>query len=219
MQQRYQSLDVVALEGVHVPVEERGVGAVQGLGASLGGQVPECAPRPLQGAVDGGHARAEELGCLGRLPAEHVAQDQRRALAGRKVLERGDEGQADGLAVLGDLGRVRALGGDPVVGNRGQPRGFGQQWSEEGFIRRGRRAHLHGPRPALDVAVHVDAHVGGNAVEPGPDAGSALEPADAAPRPQEGVLHGVLGLEARTEHAVAVAGQLPAVLLQLILSR
>ena len=75
---------------------------------------------------------------------------------------------------------------------------------------RGRgRAHLHGPGPALDVALHVDAHVGGDAVQPRPHARATLEGVRIAPGPQHRLLDGVLGLEARAEHPVAVPGQLP----------
>src|SRR5581483_11874933 len=69
--------------------------------------------------------------------------------------------------------------------------------------------------PSLAAAQHVEARVGGDAVQPGSQRGTSLEAVDAAPRPHERLLHGVLGLEARAEHAVAVPGQLLAVLLQL----
>ena len=45
------------------------------------------------------------------------------------------------------------------------------------------------------------------------------KPVDAAPGPHHRLLHGVLGLEARAEHPVAVAGQLPPVRLELLLDR
>ena len=55
-------------------------------------------PGPLEGAVDRGDAGVEQLGDLGRLPAQHLAQDEHRPLPGRQVLEGGDEGQPDRLA-------------------------------------------------------------------------------------------------------------------------
>src|SRR5437763_1037042 len=55
----------------------------------------EGRPRPLEGAVHRGDARLEELRDFGGLPAQHLAEDQHRALAGREVLERGDEGEPD----------------------------------------------------------------------------------------------------------------------------
>ena len=69
-------------------------------------------------AVDRGHARVEELGDLGRLPAQHVAEDQDGTLAGGEVLERGDEGETDGVVGCGDLGRVAVVGKHALVGDR-----------------------------------------------------------------------------------------------------
>ena len=63
---------------------------------------------------------------------------------------------------------------------------------------------------ALDLAAHVDAHVGGDPVEPGAHAGPALESLGIPPRPDHRLLDGVLGFEPRAEHPVAVPGQLAA---------
>ena len=57
-QQCHQTLDVVAFECVHVALEEVDVGRVERLGPGLRRQRAQCGPGPLQGAVDGGHARA-----------------------------------------------------------------------------------------------------------------------------------------------------------------
>ena len=67
----------------------------------------ERRPRALQRAVDGGDARLEQLRDLARLPAQHLAEDQDRALARRQVLQRGDEREPDRLARDGLLGGVR----------------------------------------------------------------------------------------------------------------
>src|SRR5204863_2108642 len=77
-------------------------------------------------------------------------------------------------------------------------------------------AEVHRPGPALAAAKHVETHVGGDAVEPGPHRGTALEAVDAPPGPHHRLLYGVLCLEARPEHAVAVAGELAAVLLEIL---
>ena len=53
---------------------------------------------PLQRAVDRGDAGLEQGGGLLGRPAEHVAQDQRGALARRQELDRGEEGELDRLA-------------------------------------------------------------------------------------------------------------------------
>ena len=55
---------------------------------------------PLQGAVDRRDRGLEHLGGLPGAEAEHVAQEQHRALVGRQELERGDVGELDALALL-----------------------------------------------------------------------------------------------------------------------
>ena len=48
-----------------------------------------------QGAVDGGHARAQQFGDFSGGPVEHVAQQQDGALPRRQVLQGRDECQPD----------------------------------------------------------------------------------------------------------------------------
>ena len=126
MKQRHQRVDVVALEGVDVAPEQLGVGLVQRPGSRFGGQGAERRPRPLQGAVDRRHRGVQQLGSLRRLPAQHLAQDERGTLAGGKVLEGGDEGEAHRLPVGRDLRRVDAVGADAGVGDGCHPPGLGQ---------------------------------------------------------------------------------------------
>jgi hypothetical protein len=57
----------------------------------------------------------------------------------------------------------------------------------------------------------VQAGVGGDPVQPGPEAGTALELLAAAPGPQHGLLDQVLGVLEGAEHPVAVHLQLPPV--------
>ena len=78
---------------------------------------------------------------------------------------------------------------------------------------------VHRPRAALSALQHVEAHVGRDAVEPRAQRRAALEAVEAAPRADDRLLDGVLGLERRSEHPVAVAGQLDAVLLELVRDR
>ena len=113
---------------------------------------------------------------------------------------------------------VTSAGSRPVDSTR--PSGIGsthvasaQRWSQRGRGGLG-RAEVDRERPALASLEHVEADVGGDAIQPRTQRRATLEPVVAAPGPDHGVLHGVLGLGGRTEHAVAVAGQLPAVLLQ-----
>ncbi len=211
---RDQLGDVVALEGVDVVGQQlllvgpdRGVERLV-LGLGQGG------PGPLQRAVDRGDAGVEQLGHLGGLPPQHLAEDEGRALAGRQPLEGGHERQADGLAGGGHVGRVAVEVDDPLVLHRLHEGVLAERLAQLGLgVGRG-RAHLHRPRPALGAAVHVDAHVVGDAVEPRPQRRAALEPVDRAPGPHHRLLHGVFRLGTRAEHAVAEAGQLGAVRLQ-----
>ncbi len=62
----------------------------------------ERAAGALEGARDGVVAGLEQLGDLGDGRVEHVLEDDRDALAGGQELHRGDEREADLLA-LGDL--------------------------------------------------------------------------------------------------------------------
>src|SRR5437870_450597 len=55
-------------------------------------------PGPVHGAIDGSNAGLEKVGDLSRLPPEHIPEDQRRPLATRQRLERGEKGKGDTLA-------------------------------------------------------------------------------------------------------------------------
>ena len=85
-------------------------------------------------------------------------------------------------------------------------------------MRRG-RSQVHRPETPLLAPQHVEAHVGGDPVQPGAYRGSALEAVVRPPGLEERRLHGVLGLERRTQHAIAVPGELASVLLQPLLHR
>ena len=65
---------------------------------------------------------------------------------------------------------------------------------------------------------HVEAHIGGDAVEPGTGAGAPLEAVAGPPGTHHGLLDGVVGVEPGPEHAVAVGGQLPPECLQVVRS-
>src|SRR5262249_14202631 len=58
--------------------------------------------------------------------------------------------------------------------------------------------------PSGAPADRVEAHVGRDLVQPGPELRVTLEPLPAPPRPQVRLLHGVLGLVERRQHPVAV---------------
>ena len=131
--ERRQRLDVVALEGVHVPGQQLALRLVARL-VQPGSAA--CLSRhrgmgPLQRAVDAGDRRVEQLGDLAGLPLQDVAQDQHGALLGRQVLQGGDEGETDRLAFGHGVGRVAGMGRDDVAGRRLDESALGQRRSDE----------------------------------------------------------------------------------------
>ena len=80
------------------------------------------------------------------------------------------------------------------------------------------RSEVHRARASLARVEHVEADVRRDAIEPRAQRGSTLEALVAAPRPDEGLLHGVLRVD-RSEHPVAVRGELHAIVLELLLER
>ena len=124
VQQRDERVHVVVLEGRDVAVEQlraRRPSSVAGVSSVVGCAVGDRRPRALQRAVDRRDARVEQLGGLGGAPAQHLAQDEHRALAGGQVLQRGDERQAQRLLRLRELGRV-AVAAAAARGRRGSAR-------------------------------------------------------------------------------------------------
>ena len=73
---------------------------------------------------------------------------------------------------------------------------------------------IHRPRAALAARERVEADVRRDPVQPRLERRAALEPLERPPGAQHRLLHGVLGVEGRAEHAVAVAGELAPVLLE-----
>ena len=102
---------------------------------------------------------------------------------------------------------------DASVRDRLDPGDLGKRRSE----RRGRRLRgreVHRARPALAPVQHVEAHVGGDPVQPRTHRRPTLETIEAAPRPHQRLLDGVVGLERRPQHPVAVPGQPDPILLE-----
>src|SRR5271166_6556764 len=74
--------------------------------------------RALEGAVYRRRRGREHLGNLAAGKPEDIVEDERGALAGREVLQRGDEGQLHALAlVVTGLGRACSVG-DGVLQSR-----------------------------------------------------------------------------------------------------
>ena len=176
------------------------------VGSAGGGVGPPVGPvgahrgaRPLEGAVDGRHGHVELRGRLGGREVEHVAQDEHRPLTGRQQLDRRQVGELDGLATDGERIGLRLARRDlveEVVGERLEPRHLAQ---------RAQGPRLRAPVGAAD---RVEADVRRDAVEPRAERGRAVERVSAAPRAQERLLHGVLGVLEGAEHAIRVHTQL-----------
>jgi hypothetical protein len=79
-----------------------------------------------------------------------------------------------------------------------------------------RRPEIHGHGPTCTPLEMVEADVGGDPVQPRADRGATLKVLVGAPRAQQRLLDGVVRLERRSEHPVAVTGERCAVSLQLI---
>jgi hypothetical protein len=169
----------------------------------------------LERAVHRRDARLEQLGHFTGLPPKDFAQDQHGSLLRRQVLERGDERETDRLAGFGKFGGVAILREHPSVEHGLDPRVLGEPGRQRRGSRR-RRAEVHRTGAALRTLQHVETHVRGDAVEPRAERRPALEVVDVAPSADHRLLHCVLGLETRTEHPVAVRGQLPPVRLEVV---
>ena len=145
--------------------------------------------RPLQRAVDGRDPDLEQFRDVLRRPVEHVAQDQHRALARREQLDHGQERELDRLAR--EQRRVRLLVGRQQRVRVGlQPRDVAE-----------RAQRRHAPLLGLD---RVQARVGGDLVQPRAQVLVVLELGPFAPRPQQRLLHQVLGVLEGSHHPVAV---------------
>ena len=114
-EQRDHRVDVAALDGVgEAPDQLPLAGGVRPWRAlAVGGRQLRSERRAgaLQGALDRGLAGVEQLGDLGGAEAEHVAEHQGRALAGRQVLEGDDERELDRLPGLVARRRPRERSG------------------------------------------------------------------------------------------------------------
>ena len=186
VQQRVERVHVVALEGVDVARQQlalrrRPAGSTASV--APGRWLGQRGPGPLERAVDRGDRGVEQLGDLVRLPAQHLAQDQHRALPRRQVLQRGDERQPDRLPGDRDLGRVAGRRAAPAVGHRLDPRRPRAAAARAATSAVAAGPQVHRPGAALRAVEHVEADVGGDAVQPGAQRGAALEPVEARARP------------------------------------
>ena len=210
---RDQGVDVLGPERLHVALQHHLVLGSQVVldGALRQLLLGQLGVGPLQRAVDGGDAGLEGgRGLLGR-PAQHVAEDQDGALAWWEVLQRGHEGEPDGVAVADDQRRVDVGDVDHHVGHRLEPRHLGGLDELVAGLR-SRHAEPGGQRSAALVLQVGQADVGRDPVEPGAHRRAALEVVVRLPGAEVGLLDHVLGVVHRAGHPVAVRGELATVL-------
>ena len=174
-----QSVHVVALERVDVASQQLAVGDPSGCRRRSPARGPRLQrrPGPLQRAVDRRHRGVEQLGDLGRLPAQHLAQDQHGALARRQVLQRGDERQPDRLARDRPARPDRATRAARGRRARAAPSGSPASGRPSGLVGGARPAEIH-RRARRWLASACRSRRCGDAVQPRAHAGAALEPVE-----------------------------------------
>ncbi len=172
--------------------------------AGRGQAALQAGPGPLEGAVDRVDRRVDQVGHLVGVVSEDVAEDEHGALAGGQDLQRGHEGQGDGLRLFVACLRAERRGDRPF--EQGVRIGLEpHDLAEPG--RFGRFDLGDGPllgRASAGRAQRVETPVGGDPVQPRADRGPSLEPGEALPGGEQRVLEGVLGVLDRSEHPVAV---------------
>ena len=141
--------------------------------------------------------------------AENPAEDQRRALTGRKELDGGHERELDTLALLvARVGRgVPVLDLERLVGERLEPDAVDEGLAGPLLVGVGLGAVVLRQHP-LALADDVQAGVGRDPVEPAAQGPARVDRPQPPPRPQHRVLQRVLGVMGRAEHPVAVREQL-----------
>jgi hypothetical protein len=185
------------------------------LAASVARARCERGSRSLQCAVDRRDAGVEELPDFTGLPAQDFAQDQHGPLPGWQVLQGRNERQLDRLVGHGHVGGI-GLAGKRAVQDRLDP-GDLRARVQTGLDRFPRGTEVHGQSATIPALQHVEADVGGNPEQPGTQRGAALEVVEPTPSAEHGLLHRVLRLKRRAEHAVAVPGQRLPLFLELLL--
>ena len=207
LQERDEAVEIVAFPRAHVAIEQPlrfAAGADRNGGRPCGVALGERFAGALERAVDGRRSPAQQRRSLGRGPAEDVGQDQRRTLARRQLLDGRDECQlhrlpraVPGLRCRGIVGQLQA-----VVRERLEPGHL--QRRRLGHARRGRaqlvRQHA---RVCLARRQRIEAGVGRNPVKPRAER-APLPSVEGPPCTHVSVLHRVLRVVQRTEHAVAV---------------
>ena len=211
-EQRDDRVDVAALEGVGEAREQRALGAGSRAAApptARSGAASSAARARCSALVTEASVLPSIVRDLGGAVAEHVAQHEHGALAGRHALQPGDEREADGLArLVAGVGPVGAVGQalEQRVGVGLQPDRLAQPGRAPARWPGRQRPAV--ARPPGAVAQRVQAAVRGDPVQPRAQRGAALEARQPAPGGQQRLLDEVLGVLHRAEDPVAVHLQL-----------
>ena len=121
------------------------------------------------------------------------------------MLERGDEGQADALPERHRFRRIGVRRNRARVGHGLEP--VRPRHRFQRVVRCTRSTRLDRARPPRAVGKQIEAHVGRDAVQPGTQRSAAVEPVEAAPGTNDGLLDRVVGVDRRSHHPVTVAGE------------
>ncbi len=169
-------------------------------------QLVQLGSGSLEGTVYGGRAGIEQLGYFSRPPRQYFAQQKHGPLLGRQVLQSSHKRQPYGVASDRQVGGVGGRG-QPNIGYRLKPRDFSVRRPQSGFVAWGAQVRRQGPGSAGPQP--AEAGIGGYFVEPRAHAAlGRVEPPVSTPRPDQGLLHHVLGLAGGAQHAVTVGYQL-----------
>jgi hypothetical protein len=203
-----QLVGVTGLESGEVAAQQFGVQVGRGDDAVLVGQgTGDGQARPLQQASHGGDRDIEDARDFGRAERGDLDEKQHGALPGRQDLVGGDQRQPRAVAQRDDrrwvVGPVEQPGG-----RRGlQPRGRVQP-RQVGMPRVDGTPESRWQDPSVGAGQGRQAHVGGDAVQPGPQRRAPVEPRVAAPGTHEGLLDEVLRVLVGAKHPVTVREQL-----------
>ena len=105
-----ERVDVVVLERGDVAFEQLPVDVRRAARPAARSRCSSVARARCSALLTEATRRVEQLGDLARLPAQHLAEDQRCALPRRQVLQGGDERQADRVALDATSVRRRESG-------------------------------------------------------------------------------------------------------------
>ena len=179
MEERDQLVHVVAQERVYVALDELRLRFGERLSGIGYVAAPEGGARALQRAVHGGDGGVEAFGNFRRGPAEDLREEERRALLRREVLQRCYECEMDTLPQDHELGGVGIHRQRARIGHWLEP--VGARQDRERVLDGTRRGGLHRARPPRPLGEQIEAHVGGDPVEPGAQRRAPVESVEASP--------------------------------------